>query len=323
MENFFLDYANNSFRKNVENLRIAIGLASRNDGFVQEDIDVFDEVTETIIQIVKGGDSARGGTGPLVAKKAKNIAYENRNDLIKILKKGILKEWVNTQVFKYALAVYDMAYQSVYGHELLRGKGIRCDENWRKNTLEVLGEESFNGPNKLKCYECDQLYLVHVLREIIRGREYDEINNLEYMLWITNEHVVYHGDIEISVNKSKKKSPFRTALIREMGVRFPINLLMEARDFFTDFGQFPSYRVSLLGGAIYSLFEFLNKNDRRKLKFCDKCNKFFISKTIRSSKFCSEKCRLSWHNRRRIESGEHREYKRRKRKDGAKESYYG
>jgi len=53
MENFFLDYANNSFRENVDNLRIAIGLASRNDGFVQEDIDVFEEVTETIIQIVK------------------------------------------------------------------------------------------------------------------------------------------------------------------------------------------------------------------------------------------------------------------------------
>jgi hypothetical protein len=74
----------------------------------------------------------------------------------------------------------------------------------------------------------------------------------------------------------------------------------------------------------FFLVEFLKQPKNKKLiHICDECRIFFISKTIRPTRFCSDKCRLSWHNRKRIESGEHRDYKRKKRKEGAKESYYG
>jgi len=74
----------------------------------------------------------------------------------------------------------------------------------------------------------------------------------------------------------------------------------------------------------YCLIEFLiPEENRRYINKCRKCQKFYVSKTIRPSKFCSDKCRLAWHNRKRIVSGKAAEYKRRKRKEGAKESYYG
>jgi len=64
------------------------------------------------------------------------------------------------------------------------------------------------------------------------------------------------------------------------------------------------------------------KNKKRIIK-CAECGSFHISKTIRPSRFCSDECRHAWNNRKRIESGEAREYKRKKRAEGAKESYYG
>ena len=53
------------------------------------------------------------------------------------------------------------------------------------------------------------------------------------------------------------------------------------------------------------------------VKLCGKCNKYYIAKKqIQNQKFCSTKCRLDWHNRKRIESGVARRYKRERRKQG-------
>lgn len=63
------------------------------------------------------------------------------------------------------------------------------------------------------------------------------------------------------------------------------------------------------------------------LKKCSKCKQFFFRKTLKvelsGNHFCSDKCRLAFHNEKNIKSGKHAEYKRQKRKEGAKESYYG
>jgi len=77
--------------------------------------------------------------------------------------------------------------------------------------------------------------------------------------------------------------------------------------------------------SYYFFVEFLKKENNYKLfNVCDYCEKYFISSSKRKQRFCSGgKCRQNYHNRRRIESGEAKEYKRRKRKEGAKESYYG
>jgi len=80
-----------------------------------------------------------------------------------------------------------------------------------------------------------------------------------------------------------------------------------------------SYAISFL------LINFLKlPNSVNLINRCHECNDIFIElKKTKNRRFCSDKCRLAWNNRKRIESGEAKEYKRKKREEGAKESYYG
>jgi len=82
----------------------------------------------------------------------------------------------------------------------------------------------------------------------------------------------------------------------------------------------PSY-ARVLSEALANLF--LTPRSIKRIQQCVYCKQFFLKTRLNSQKFCSDKCRLTWHNRRRIESGKAREYKRKKRAEGAKESYYG
>jgi hypothetical protein len=68
---------------------------------------------------------------------------------------------------------------------------------------------------------------------------------------------------------------------------------------------------------------FREPNNRARIKKCEECGNFYISQRLTPSRFCSTKCRLAFHNRKRIESGDNRKYKEKKRKEGAKASYYG
>ena len=84
------------------------------------------------------------------------------------------------------------------------------------------------------------------------------------------------------------------------------------------------WNKALTDDLTYVLVEYFKLEDGCKyIRKCQYCDKYYISKTKRMSKYCSDRCRLDFHNRKRIESGEAREYKRKKRQEGAKESYYG
>jgi hypothetical protein len=81
--------------------------------------------------------------------------------------------------------------------------------------------------------------------------------------------------------------------------------------------EFNDLALNLVG---YSLIEFLLSPYRKKLKKCNECNKFFIAdKDINTQRFCCKKHRLAWHNRMRIESGEHAKYKRERKKAGRRQ----
>jgi hypothetical protein len=67
----------------------------------------------------------------------------------------------------------------------------------------------------------------------------------------------------------------------------------------------------------YCLIELLKTRVfQERLKKCSYCNNFFASKTARETRFCSDKCRLTYHNRKYISSGKAREYKRKGRLEG-------
>lgn len=76
-------------------------------------------------------------------------------------------------------------------------------------------------------------------------------------------------------------------------------------------------------GCILDLLKLKSNIFRDFLHNCQNCENLYFPKTKRKSKYCSDKCRLAFHNRKRIKSGIAKDYKRKKRREGAKESYYG
>lgn len=69
----------------------------------------------------------------------------------------------------------------------------------------------------------------------------------------------------------------------------------------------------------YCLITFwLDEKNRACLHKCDYCDKYFLARKLYTSKnyFCSDGCRLIWNNRRRLESGEARGYKKRGHSEG-------
>lgn len=78
------------------------------------------------------------------------------------------------------------------------------------------------------------------------------------------------------------------------------------------------------GDLPYLTLEFLKgANNRKYIRRCPKCQKHHIAKRLNNKKFCGDRCRLAWHNQKRVKSGEHAAYKRKRRMEGAPASYYG
>jgi len=71
-------------------------------------------------------------------------------------------------------------------------------------------------------------------------------------------------------------------------------------------------RLHLLEKAIaFCLVEFLKiQTNTRLIRHCIECDSFHISKTKRASRFCSDKCRLRFHNREDTASGKRAAQKR-------------
>ncbi len=148
-----------------------------------------------------------------------------------------------------------------------------------------------------------QRKLIEVLAVIAQGKSLYKNKAINYFLGAYNENFMFSPDI----------LPDGTLSFKAFNM---------AENSFTEIKEDNLYLYDKF--INFCLIEFLKQPKNQKLiHICDECEEFFMSKTTRHSRFCSDKCRLAWHNRKRIESGEHRDYKRKKRKEGAKESYYG
>ncbi len=224
--------------------------------------------------------------------------------------------------FRYRRIDFEIAYDGIY-----RSENGYCQEECfeRFERRAWLGTELFMGKNRLRCFECDQLFFKKILTGITEGIEYSEIGPSECpAAGLPNALLNTYNEFSKSVSIVPNFSNLSFKETMKEGTFYNCHSLHQYEEA-SDGGFVKTLftRVFFYSFAIYSLVEFLLHNDRRKLKLCDECTKFYISKTIRPSRFCSDKCRLAWNNRKRIESGEAREYKRRKRAEGAKESYYG
>jgi hypothetical protein len=145
---------------------------------------------------------------------------------------------------------------------------------------------------------------------------YTPFNEIIYEVkdrWVPSIDVLPDGNIQFE-GKTENEKPF-----------FQWFVPFSEQNGKRDYNSLGKRILRLYHLAIYDFFvEFLKKfGNVNRFHICKNCEKYFISKTKRKAKFCSKECHNKWHNRKRIESGEAREYKRKKRMEGAKESYYG
>ena len=176
-----------------------------------------------------------------------------------------------------------------------------------------------------------QRSLTYILNDFASNKSLSEIENLEFLLGVYNLHHRSYLAISATGFFSKER-----AVIRESDF-FPWKNLDashflpteefnhylpsgEKHDYFAPSELSPDRQPVWLAqcriAIIFCAVEFLRNIDRRKIKKCKECGDFYVSKTVRPSKFCSDKCRMASNNRERIASGKARDYKAQKRKEG-------
>jgi hypothetical protein len=139
----------------------------------------------------------------------------------------------------------------------------------RKKTLDTEG---------LTCHECDQQFFVYMLTQIINGCEFSAIEEFDHLLLfgglcIEQGHTgIYRFSIERDRIKLNIWIPFG-----------PEESEDESKD---EVGPFSNF---FMGAVAQSLLVFLTKNDRRRLKKCNHCGKFYPAKRlIEAQKYCPE-----------------------------------
>lgn len=303
IEDIFLTYANASLKDNPEifyeifkkfrNLNVDIHIERR------EQKDIY-KIISHFVKFVKCDD----------IKKAEGLREKFR----KKLETRDAQTYGNNEVempFRVGLQMrnVNIAFEGVYGY-----RDGYCDEgDCHQETIrkDFIGEECFIGPKRLKCHECGQLEFKKILDEIVKGKEYSEIGqfyNLEHLLINANNWI---GKL-IVVNASSE-STFKEELRRIMS--FDIGRLRGSID--NDFPRsiFDTIFYRTIVG--YSLAEFLLKDDRRKLKRCKRCDKFFVSQKVDDRiKYC-QKCS----HKSSLTNEQRREYMRKYRRNKKKEKH--
>ncbi len=185
---------------------------------------------------------------------------------------------------------------------IIKEEGGECS-SFRFDRLNVLDFELFRGPERIKCYECEQLYFIKLLDQIIEGKELGEITGLLGFLNAGVKEITR----DVVFSKAKPGAPFKQKLDTQIKWRNPIGVPIAFtsgpdnnhpyKHIFNDFFR------SII---VFSLAEFLHNNDRRQLKTCFLCNKYFAASKnddrIRKCPAC--------YTKRSMPAGQKREYMR-------------
>ena len=181
-----------------------------------------------------------------------------------------------------------------------------CKCKLRPDMTAFIGKDLCKVPFKLKCCECHQYDFIRTLRYIAAGVIYHEVDGF-------GEHVAM----------ADKISP-KTIYFAEGET--PYNLIKATvwESFDMMLGNF-ELSGFLNAIASYSLLEFLTQDERNRerLKICHRCGLLYVKSRHRNDqRFCSEECRKYSNNHKPGAKEKLNELKRKKRKQGAKQSYY-
>lgn len=286
IEDIFLAYANNLLKNNPQNFYSIIEQIEKNKNIILIDKAEFDPIIKYIIELSEYTDSQDFLSN--IEKRGGINHYDDRfdNDLYHavITIAGERETFYgNQKIWK------EQKYSKKYIRELLDNKTkhwFNC--NLRKTVKEYTGQDFCEDQFLQKCYECHQLNFRYCLLQIVNGKEYSEMDSFIYNVWEWSEAI---SASKTYLNLAEENKPLRERLIS-------VKELFLSFDDFADSPLGNSYHVLnnfIFAIASYSLTEFLVANDRRKLKFCPYCEKFFIAKDIKRKNCCySNDCIRKW-----------------------------
>jgi len=306
LENFFLTYANYSFREKPDNLWL-----------------IHQEIEDSEI-------------GPPMHSVARKFIFENviefREDkdvkIAKLNKQKKIEEQIKIGGYdELEFKEYiNVAFEAVYDF-----RNYGCERCFYQDIKEVLEMNNLSPYTKPYCLECNQLRFIGLLSSLVSGQY-----NILVSSYISTSNINSVGGYELTPIQEVNSRYFQE-LISLASVCFKVNVYIDEtgklkkssyiwNSFLTDPSlplyyrgdRFHTFINSLLG---FSLSEFIINNDLRLLKRCKNCDLFYVAKRM-TSKYCSVKCKSAWHNSKH-EPGENANFKQARKAMGkATASYY-
>lgn len=267
IENVFLSYANQPLKKDVRSLRNIIAEIRNN---IPLDLNEIDKVLSFIINLSPIEDPILF-TSEIALIGSTNV-YDNRF------------EWPLSQAVEAIAGDRETIYRmrehwmkrdrKMYRMEVDRFKcGAALIENNSGKCIKSLQQ---------KCYVCHQDKFISLLREIVAGLEYTEIDDFERMtIWaadisgVKTMAIIEVGSKEHFAYRLKRKESM--VLCYDEYVRGPLG------------NSYHPFNEFLFSIAVFSLMEFLLSNDRRKIKLCPYCQEFFIARDLKRKRSCYSK----------------------------------
>jgi hypothetical protein len=216
-----------------------------------------------------------------------------------------------------------IAFEAVYGNRDDYCESGPCPKFI--NRIFAFDRELLRGGNRLKCYECDQMSFRRIMEDLCKGVEFSRIperfeNNKYYVAsfdpggekrikpgTIRDGKLIYWvRNLEQTLFKLIMAAP-KTTMVRaphcppgeEESFQEFRRVFLPTNVFHFSQPAFENNQPKILGTFIgvifknaisaYSLAEFLIHNDRRKIKQCPYCEKFYIA-SINRKKCYSKKC---------------------------------
>ena len=183
--------------------------------------------------------------------------------------KDFIISWSLDEAFEYIHSVYN---------PIMKPCEREC--HFRKERREIIGRSMLKGDNRLRCYECDQLYFISILDNIIDGRNASEIPGFDTIKSLGNKLVrtyIIQDNLNkvMTNNKVKLKHVWNVPKYWEDEIRL--------------------YDI-VLGLICHNLLHFMAVSDIDKLKKCDNCHIFFLANRA-NQKYCTTQCKNNYHNK--------------------------
>jgi hypothetical protein len=205
------------------------------------------------------------------------------------------------------LGSYEVAFEAVFGYEehyCIDFEGRETPGDWcvchcaqhSPDMKEGQRSDLFFGKDRIRCYECEQIFLLKILDRITDGIPFSQINGIQQLF-----DVVYNTtipDVKIEANNISKSNRWKSIFDWRNGNVWNVGP-DKSQPYKHVFNQLIRSFIA------YDLLEFLENDDRRKIIKCEFCSKYSVkdrASKIGVKTFCSTECKNRYWTEQRKEN---------------------